>query len=435
MNTKTYGKRRARLAQLMPDHSLALVHSGSETTRNHDAGHAFRVDSSFWYLTGFDEPESWLIISKRKSEYETSLYVPPKDKKLERWEGRRLGVREAVKLGCTHTQSNARLAGQIGDWLKNTQCLFSFPHQPAAEAMIKPYLGVQGRREVYPEQWRSLGELVYRMRWIKDREELAQMRKAASINALAHIQCMRQCRPGRFEYQLEAAHRYESLQHGALHQAYQPIVASGGNACILHYTRNDGEMKDGDLVLVDAGCEYGYYASDITRTFPVNGRFTPIQRDLYELVLLAQQHAIDLCRPGRTLDQMHKAARECLTQGLLDMGLLSGGFAECMENDALSAYYMHGTSHWLGLDVHDPSHYRSADKPVELAPGAVLTVEPGLYFDNQKGTPREVRGMGIRIEDDLLVTKDEPEILTVAAPKLPDDITAIIGCDSGRKRI
>ena len=425
--------RRTQLAQLMPEQSVSLLYSSCVKIRNQDAAYAFRVDSSFWYLTGFDEPDSWLVIAKKTNEFVTAIYVPHKEEAKERWDGRRLGVEAAEKLGCTYAYANTELGDHLAAWLEHKQIIYSLPHQNQATRQVRPYLGAADRGDQYPQEWKNLGSLVYQMRWIKDATELATMRHAASINSLAHIQCMRQCAPGRFEYQLEAAHRYESLQHGALHQAYAPIVATGANACVLHYITNTKQLKDGDLVLIDAGCEYDYYASDITRTFPVNGKFTAIQRDLYELVLLAQQHAINACRPGNTWVDIHAAARKRLTMGLLDMKLLTGSYAECEETNALDAYYMHKTGHWLGLDVHDPSSYRNGRQAVTLEAGVVLTVEPGLYFDPKPQVPERVRGIGIRIEDDVLITDGEPEILTVAAPKLPDDMSEIIGCETGRR--
>ena len=428
-----YAQRRASLMDVLPDDCLAVVHSGVERTRNNDINYPFRVDSDFWYLTGFDEPHSWLVLHKQQGQGQSALFVPPKNPDYERWEGKRLGVECAGQLGCDAVFSNEQIASRVQCWVRNKEWLLSFPAQEQVSQMLKPYFGMFGRRQHYPEQWQSLSSLVARMRWIKDPHEQDLLRQAATINALAHIQCMRQCQVGKYEYQLQAAHTYESMQHGACFHAYAPIVAAGENACILHYQTNTDQLREGDLVLIDAGCEWQYYASDVTRTFPVNGRFSPIQRDIYQLVLLAQQQSIAMCQVGNTLDAVHQASVRCLTQGLLDLGLLQGDLETCLHNKALAPYYMHGTSHWLGLDVHDPSRYTDKAQPLTLQPGVVLTVEPGLYFDNTEEVPQEVRGMGIRIEDDILVTPQQPEILTVATPKLIDDIEAIVGCETGRR--
>ena len=431
-------RRRSRLFQQLPDNSVVILASGCLYPRNRDSDFPFRVDSDFWYLTGFDEPESILVMTKKGSVHQTLLFVRATNIQKEIWTGRRLGVSDAPsELAVDQAYDKDEFESVLPTLLKDQSNVWTLYGQKDLTQQIQLFLthyGTGRNAEGYVRHWHDLGLLLHHQRLYKTSEEVDTMRQAAMISALGHTQMMRACNPGVYEYQLAATMVYESSMQGAIHQAYYPIVASGANACILHYNENNTQLRDGDLVLTDAGCELDYYASDITRTFPVNGRFLDWQKDLYDLVLLAQQQAIDNCVVGNSHHAVHQRAVEVLCDGLIDLGLLVESRDHIIEHKLYQRYFMHGTGHWLGLDVHDVGVYGTDAESTQLEPGMVITVEPGIYIaENDDRAPKEWRGTGIRIEDDIHITSGAPEVLSLAAPKNPREIESIVGRPSGRR--
>jgi Xaa-Pro aminopeptidase len=403
------------------------VPTAPERTRNRDAHYAYRFDSYFYYLTGFCEPEAVLVMTAG-AQPQSVLFCRDKDVEREIWDGFRYGpdaAREVFGLDAAHSigSLDTLMPGLIADQRA------VFCHIGADSAWDMRLLGwlnavrAQARTGVgAPHEIQDVHVLLDEMRLIKADEEIAVMRRAAAISAEAHRRAMRTVRPGQAEYEIEAELLHEFRRCGAQAPAYTSIVAGGANACVLHYVRNDGVLADGDLLLIDAGCELDGYASDITRTFPVNGKFSGPQRDVYQLVLAAQAAAIAAVGPAATWQQPHEAAVRVLAQGFIDLGLLSGDVDQVIESEAYKKFYMHRTGHWLGLDVHDAGDYKRDGQWRALQPGMVLTVEPGCYIRAGEGVPERFAGIGIRIEDDVLVTGGGHEVLTAAAPKTIADI-------------
>lgn len=424
-----FAQRRQQLLALMAEDSVALLPAATEVYRNGDAHYPFRQNSDFFYLTGLNEPEAMLALIKRGQDCRSYLWLRPRDPLMEIWNGRRLGPEGALSvLGLDQTAPIAELDSQILPLIDGCQQLYwPLSAQSALDTQVFDWLQ-QLRGKVRagckaPSQLADIRELLHPLRQIKSVEEIERMRFAASVSAKAHIRAMQQCRPGKFEYQLEAELQYEFGQAGCRFPAYSSIVAGGDNACILHYTDNNAVLRDGDLVLIDAGAEFEHYAADITRTFPVNGRFSPAQRELYQLVLAAQQAAFDWVRPDARFEDYHQQAVKVLAQGLKDLGWLTGSLDQILEQGSYRRYYMHRTGHWLGMDVHDVGPYRHQQQSIGLQPGMVVTVEPGLYVSAlDELVPAEFRGIGIRIEDDLLVTASGHDNLT---QQVPSDIAAI----------
>jgi Xaa-Pro aminopeptidase len=438
-----YAARRARLAAQMLPGAVAVLPTAPEVPRNGDSDYPYRHDSYFYYLSGFTEPESVLVIVAARGKRPARAILFCREKNLEReiWDGYRYGPEAARSaFGVDEAWPIAELDTRLPDLLADAPALYyATASSPALDARVAGWIkAVRARSRsgvTAPAAFHDLLPLLDEMRLIKDADEQAIMLRAGEISGNAHARAMRAARPGLHEYALEAELLYEFRRNGAQFPAYTPIVASGPNACVLHYSANDRPMRDGDLVLIDAGCELDGYASDITRTFPVNGRFTPAQRRLYELVLAAQEAAFAAIAPGRPYSAFHEAALRVLTQGMLDLGLIAPGKFGSVE-DAIAAkahvpFYMHGTGHWLGMDVHDVGAYRDlaqADKPSrQLKPGMVLTVEPGIYVRPAEGVPEEYWHIGIRIEDDVVVTGDGYRILTASAPKTVEEIEALVG--------
>jgi Xaa-Pro aminopeptidase len=438
-----YAARRARLAAQMLPGAVAVLPTAPEVPRNGDSDYPYRHDSYFYYLSGFTEPESVLVIVAARGKRPARAILFCREKNLEReiWDGYRYGPEAARSaFGVDEAWPIAELDTRLPDLLADAPALYyATASSPALDARVEGWIkAVRARSRsgvTAPAAFHDLLPLLDEMRLIKDADEQAIMLRAGEISGNAHARAMRAARPGLHEYALEAELLYEFRRNGAQFPAYTPIVASGPNACVLHYSANDRPMRDGDLVLIDAGCELDGYASDITRTFPVNGRFTPAQRRLYELVLAAQEAAFAAIAPGRPYSAFHEAALRVLTQGMLDLGLIAPGKFGSVE-DAIAAkahvpFYMHGTGHWLGMDVHDVGAYRDlaqADKPSrQLKPGMVLTVEPGIYVRPAEGVPEEYWHIGIRIEDDVVVTGDGYRILTASAPKTVEEIEALVG--------
>ena len=424
--TSIYAQRRAQLAARMQS-GVAIVPGAPERTRNRDAHYPYRFDSYFYYLTGFREPEAVLVVMAGEPA-KSLLFCRDKNPEREVWDGFRHGpaaAREA--FGFDEAHSIARLDELAPELLSNQTALFT--HLGADSVWDARVVGwvneVRNRARsgvTAPREIEDVHVVLDEMRLIKSAEELATMRRAAEISTGAHRRAMQSARPGRSEYEIEAELLYEFRRHGAQAPAYTPIVAAGANACVLHYVENAAALTDGDLLLIDAGCELDGYASDITRTFPVNGKFSGPQKDVYEMVLAAQAAALAEVRPGNTWDQPHEAAVRVLAQGLVDLGLLAGGVEQAIETEAYKKFYMHRTGHWLGLDVHDAGDYKLNGQWRALQPGMVLTVEPGCYIRAGDGVPERFANIGVRIEDDVLVTDDGHEVLTTAAPKAPGDI-------------
>jgi Xaa-Pro aminopeptidase len=428
-----YARRRAALLQQLPQKSVALVSASHLKTRNRDAEYAFRQDSDFYYLTGFNEPDALLLLIPGRAEGEFVLFCPPRDPQMEIWTGYRAGPEGCVRnFGADQAFALEELEQQMPRLLDGVHRLYyALGSDEALDTRVRGWLNqvrAQSRQGAQaPEELVLLDNLLHEQRLFKSAAELDMMRRAAEISAEAHCRAMRLSRPGLYEYQLEAEITGYCMQKGARFQAYSPIVGGGANGCILHYIDNSAELKDGDLVLIDAGCELDNYASDITRTFPVNGRFSPQQRALYQLVLDTQLACIKAMQPGVPWNRIHDLSVELLTEGLIELGLLQGERDALIEAGAYRRFYMHRIGHWLGMDVHDVGQYKLDGEWRPLEPGMVMTIEPGLYVapDDDSVAP-EWRGIGIRIEDDVLVTEQGPDVLTAAVPKTIADIEALM---------
>jgi Xaa-Pro aminopeptidase len=424
---------RARRAALLDrmGAGIAIIPTAPERLRNRDSDYLYRFDSYFYYLAGFPEPEAVLVMVAGP-EPRSILFCREKHPERELWEGFRYGPDGARRtFGFDDAQPFAALDEALPKLMANQPALFYAPGlDPAWDVRILRWLNevrAHARTGVTaPVEIRDLRVALDEMRLVKDAHEIATMRRAASISAGAHVRAMRATRPGAMEYEVEAELLYEFRRHGAQFPAYWPIVAGGANACVLHYRDNSQRLDDGDLLLIDAGCELDGYASDITRTFPVNGKFSGPQRDVYDLVLASQTAAIEAVRPGHGWNAPHDAAVRVLAQGFIDLGLCSGTFDEVMEKELYKQFYMHRTGHWLGLDVHDAGDYKERGEWKPLVPGMTLTVEPGCYVRPADGVPERFWNIGVRIEDDALVTATGCEIVTSGAPKRADDIEALM---------
>ncbi|AVM59728.1 Xaa-Pro aminopeptidase [Haemophilus sp. oral taxon 036] len=411
-----FGERRTRIFAQMQPNSALLLFSEIEKRRNNDCSYPFRQDSYFWYLTGFNEPNAALLLLKTEQAEKAIIFLRPRDPLLETWNGRRLGVEHAPQqLNVNEAYSIEELATVLPKILKNLTALYYVPeiHTWGDKLVAESAVNFS---EIL--DWRTM---LSEMRLIKSPNEIRLMQQAGQITALGHIKAMRATRPNRFEYEIESDILHEFNRHCARFPSYNSIVAGGNNACILHYTENDRPLNDGDLVLIDAGCEFAMYAGDITRTFPVNGKFTQPQREIYELVLKAQKRAIELLVPGNSIKQANDEVIRIKTQGLVDLGILKGNVDTLIEQQAYRQFYMHGLGHWLGLDVHDVGSY-GQDKQRILEIGMVITVEPGIYIAEDADVPEQYKGIGVRIEDNLLMTEYGNKILTAAAPKEIADI-------------
>jgi Xaa-Pro aminopeptidase len=425
-----FAARRRALLQRMGS-GVAVIPTGSEVARNRDANFPFRFDSYFYYLTGFIEPDAVLVLVAG-AQPRSILFCQPKDETREIWDGyrygpdvarERFGVDEAYDLAALDETLPPLMADQDAIW-------FSLGHDAAWDARLNGWLnavrGLVRTGVAAPGAVRDVRVPLDEMRLLKDAAELATMRRAAAISCRAHTRAMRFTRPGVREFQVEAELLHEFRMGGAQSPAYSSIVATGANACVLHYRADSAVCKEGDLLLIDAGCEVDGYASDITRTFPVSGRFCGPQRDCYELVLAAQAAAFAATAPGRHWNEPHDAAVRVLAQGFIDLGLLQGSLDGVLESNAYSRFYMHRTGHWLGLDVHDAGDYKLAGEWRPLVPGMVLTIEPGCYIRAADDIDARFHDIGIRIEDDALVTVDGHQNLTLAAPKSVADIEALM---------
>jgi len=412
-------RRQTLLAQMVPG-SAALIFAAPEATRSADSEYPYRQNSDFWYFTGFNEPEAVLVLIKSDDTHNHSvLFNRVRDKTAEIWFGRRLGQEAApAKLGVDRALAFPEINTHLYQLLNGLDAVY---HAQGVEKLRK------GARQnlTAPATLTDWRPIVHEMRLFKSAEEIEVMRRAGEISALAHTRAMQVCRPGMFEYQLEGEIQHEFNRHGARFPSYNTIVGSGENGCILHYTENESQMRDGDLVLIDAGCEYRGYAGDITRTFPVNGKFSPAQREIYDIVLASLERALELFRPGTSIQTVTGEVVRIMITGLAKLGILQGEVDELIAKNAHRPFFMHGLSHWLGLDVHDVGVY-GQDRSRELAPGMVLTVEPGLYISPDADVPEQYRGIGIRVEDDIVITEEGNENLTASVVKKADDIEALM---------
>jgi Xaa-Pro aminopeptidase len=465
-------ERRRRFAEAIGD-ALAVIPGAREVPRNADTGFEFRQDSDFYFLTGFDEPDAVAVINPAHAKERFVLFVRPRDREMEIWNGRRAGVEGAVATyGADAAYTVDELDAKLREYALDRSALVYRLGNPHHDARITRLVGemrpVRARGFTTPTRLEDPSPALHELRLRRAPEELARQRRACEISRDAHIEAMRAARPGLYEYEVQAALEFVFRAGGSPRNAYPSIVASGPNACVLHYVENTRRMEDGDLLLIDAGCEWGYHAADITRTFPVNGTFTPPQRRIYEVVLRAQLAGIAAARPGNPYEAVHDAARHALVEGLVELGLLPRGVEESLAMHHYREFYMHGTGHWLGMDVHDVGAYRVDRRSRPLEPGMVLTVEPGLYFDPEREAvtfhlreyseeemwerryrlgmaaakkieeeekaraeqvvhpvPAEYRGIGVRIEDDVLITAGGAEVLTAGTPKTVDEIERI----------
>lgn len=423
----------AEFMRRMEPNSVAILPAAREVTRSNDSEYRFRQDSDFYYVTGFNEPDAIAVVAPSKDEQFT-LFVRPRDPEKEVWTGRRAGVEGAkATFGASAAfpveEFQAKLAEML-DGARNLYYRLGGGNPDLDQQVVRQiaHMRVMGRRGVRPPQAIvDPGAILNEMRLFKSEEEIALMQRSADIAAEAHREAMRSARPGMKEYEIEALIEYIFRKNGASAPAYNSIVGGGANATILHYINNDAELKDGDLLLIDAGAEYEGFASDITRAFPISGRFTDAQRDIYQLVLDCQERCIEMVAPGVTLEAMHVRSVEILTEGMVRLGLLQGDVKKLIEEEGYKKFYMHRLGHYLGMDVHDVGVYTADGQPRPVEAGIVMTVEPGLYIsEDAEGIPDKYRGIGVRIEDDVLVTADGHRILTDKAPKRIEEIEALM---------
>ena len=436
MKMTEFTRRRKQLMRMMGQDALAIVPTAPEHRRNRDVDYPYRADSDFFYLTGFPEPEAVAVLIPGRTHGEYLLYCRERDPLLETWNGRRAGTQGACER---YDADDAFPITDIDEILPGLmegrdRVFYTMGAYTDFDSRVIGWVNQlrkgsrSGQRS--PDEFVSLEHFLHDMRLYKSRAEIALMRKSARIAGLAHKRAMQICRPGMMEYEIEAVFQHAFRSAGTM-PAYPPIVGGGENGCILHYTENNAPLEDGDLILIDAGAELECYASDITRTFPVNGRFSKTQKALYEVVLAAQQAAINKVKPGNHWNAPHEAAIRTLTRGLVDLGILKGTVSALVKKEAYRTVYMHRTGHWLGMDVHDVGDYKVGGEWRVLEPGMVLTVEPGVYIPSRtKGVSRKWWGNGIRIEDDVMVTKDGNEVLSAGVPKTVEEIESVM--DSGR---
>ena len=432
MTKKEFAKRRQQLMDIMGPNSIAVLPNAEVANRNRDVDYPYRSDSNFHYLSGFDEPESVIVLIPGRAHGEYLLFCRERNLEKEIWDGYRAGQEGAVeKFGTDDSYPISDLDDILPGLLEGReQVYYTMGNIPNFDQRMVGFLNHlrnasrQGKNS--PTEIIELDHCLNELRLFKSSAEIKAMRQAAEISAQAHIRAMQFTQPGHWEYQVESEIIHEFMKNDCRSPAYPSIVGGGENGCILHYIENNHKLKNNDLLLIDAGAEYDYYAGDITRTFPVNGKFTPAQKTLYGIVLDAQKAAIDAVKPGNHWNQPHEEAVRVLTEGLLEIGLLKGKLEQLLEDQAYREFYMHRTGHWLGMDVHDVGDYKVGGEWRVLEPGMVLTVEPGLYIRDLGHVPKKWHFTGIRIEDDVLVTKTGNEVLSAAAPKEINEIEALM---------
>lgn len=433
MSINEFARRRRQLMRMMDSDAIGILPAAPVRVRNRDVDYPYRPDSDFYYLTGFPEPEAVAVLVPGRAHGEYILFCRERDPEMETWHGRRAGLEGACEI---YGADDAFPIGDIDDilpgLLENRERVFcTMGCNAVFDKQLMDWLNqVRGRSRAGvnpPGEFVSLDHLLHDLRLFKSRAEIGLMRKAVKATVAAHERAMQVCRPGMTEYQLEAELLHQFALHGARAPAYPPIVGGGANGCILHYTENSDELRSGDLVLIDAGGEYENYAADVTRTFPVNGRYSPAQKALYDLVLEAQFAAIEKMKPGNHWNEPHEAAVRVLTKGMVKLGLLKGSVPKLIKDEAHKRFYMHRTGHWLGMDVHDVGDYKVNGEWRSLEPGMVMTVEPGIYVPaGSKGIARKWWDIGIRIEDDVLITKKGNEVLSSELPKTTEEIEALM---------
>jgi len=433
MNMKVFGKRRHDVMQHMGE-GIAIIPTAPVRLRNRDVDYQFRPDSDFYYLTHFPEPEAVAVLVPGREHGEFILFCRDRDPAREIWDGHRAGLQGACEVyGADDAFPIDDIDEILPGLMENRNKVFcNIGRYPEFDSRLMAWVNevrAKTRSGVHaPGEFVDLEHILHEMRLYKDGEEIKLMRRSAKISAQGHRRAMQTCRPGMYEYQLEAELLYEFTRNGSRYPAYPPIVGGGANGCVLHYIENSDVLRDGDLVLIDAGSEVDGYAADITRTFPVNGRFSAEQRALYEVVLAAQQAAIEKARPGNHWNEPHEAAVRVIAEGLVEHKLLQGDVDRVIETEEYKRFYMHRTGHWLGMDVHDVGDYKVEDTWRLLEPGIAMTVEPGLYVAAElKGVPERWWNIGIRIEDDVVINRDGCEVLSVDAPKTIADIEELMG--------
>jgi len=427
IKTSEYKKRRQQLMKRVGDDAVIILKSRDEMLRNGDAQYRYRQDSDFYYLTGFNEPDALLVLLTGDNQTTEILFCREKNPDKMIWDGPMVGTKDAVTdYGFDQAYDINEVDQRMPALMQDRERLvFKLgEHEPfdhKISAWVKNIEHRKGQKSRAPDEFVSVNPMIHDMRLYKSAAEIRCLKKSAEIAVKAHQRMMQVCQPGMYEYDLQAEYLHELTRHQS-EPSYLPIIGGGDNGCILHYINNNQQLKDRDLVLIDAGAEYDYYASDITRTFPVNGHFSARQRDLYELVLQAQKQAIAEVKPGNPWNKPHVTAVQVLSQGLLDLGILSGSMEQVLEEKSYQQYYMHMTGHWLGLDDHDCGDYQVDDLWIELEKDMVLTVEPALYISSNSDAPEAWRGIGIRIEDDIQVTNKGHKILSSGIVKEIDDI-------------
>ncbi|MCT7960480.1 aminopeptidase P N-terminal domain-containing protein [Laspinema sp. D1] len=424
-----YQQRRQALMEKIGS-GTAIFRSAPMAVMHNDVEYTFRQDSDFYYLTGFNEPNAVAVFAPHHEEHQFVLFVQPKDPEKEVWTGYRMGVEGAKeRYGADEAYPISELEEKLPQYLIKASCIYYHVGRDRQfnETVLTHWqrlMRTYPKRGTGPVAIQDSGTILHPLRLVKSPAELELMRKAAEISVKAHIHAQEFAQPGRYEYEIQAEMEHLFRLQGGNGFAYPSIVASGGNSCILHYIENDRQLQENDLLLIDAGCAYGYYNADITRTFPVSGTFTPEQQTIYDIVLEAQKQATAQVQPGNPYSKIHDTAVRVLVEGLMEIGLLTGDIEELIKEEKYKPFYMHRTGHWLGLDVHDVGVYQNGEEPQNLQPGNVLTVEPGIYIgletkpvEGQPEIPDCWRGIGVRIEDDVLVTPDGHEVLTEGVPK------------------
>ena len=426
-----YADRRSKLGAMLPKNSAVVIAGAAIQYRNADSSHAFRQDSNFWYLTGFNEPESTLVLLINESKDVQSIaFVPKKDALKEIWDGYRAGPNGAVKdhgfdLAFDNTEIDEKLPDLLAGY---NQVFYPVGKSQKLDADVIDWIKTARSKDRHssPIDIADASSKIGNERLIKDKDEIEIMKKACQISAEAHVEAMKFVKPGMNEQELEAFYQYQFSKRGGRFTAYTPIVAGGENACVLHYVENSKALKDGDLVLVDAGCEFELYASDITRTYPINGKFTAAQLAIYEVVLEAQQKSIEAVTVNNNVMDSQIISEKVITQGLIDLGILNGSMEELHETGAFKDFYMHKIGHWLGIDVHDAGDYTEDGEYMKFKPGMVTTVEPGIYISSTANVKDQWKGIGIRIEDNILVTTKGNQNLTDIVPSNPKEIEALM---------
>jgi len=427
MHPQEYARRRRHLMELIGAGGIAVLPAAPERIRSRSTAYEYRQDSDFFYVTGFEEPEAVAVLIPGRRQGEFVMFCRERNKERELWDGARAGPEGAVnEYGADDAFPMEDIEDILPGLIEQSERVYYSMgvYQEFDQRLLGWMNELHSRRQSghAPDELIALDHLLHEMRLFKSRREATIMKQSARIAVAAHRRAMSVCEPGMMEYELEAEFLHEFARHGAA-CSYSPIVAAGANACVLHYTANNAELKDGDLVLIDAGCEYELYASDVTRTFPVNGEYTEPQRALYEVVYAASEAAIDQASPGNHWNDPHDAAVKEITRGLRDLGILKGRLPSLVKAGAYRPFFMHKTGHWLGMDVHDVGDYKVAEDWRLLEPGMVMTIEPGIYISpDERGVAKRWRGIGIRLEDDVHVTKQGPQVLTAGLPATADEI-------------